>query len=228
MKTVMAAAAAVVLTVAAGGRATADPLGYQPKTGETFVYSRVIEYSDSDGHHVAKSELTLKVLGPTKAALTIKSHLGHMITRDVAIAPDGRWTFTDKNVPASNIAWYDPAFFGSLPKNVQVGQTWQAQVTKTEMFAGGSQTVKITSLSAEDATIATEGNAAPEHGQVVDPDSHKTYESFQQKRWRSTSTFHNGIETSFVRLERGIVRVGNAKSDDDFDVRVTLTSHTEG
>ena len=213
---------------AVGGVAAADPLSYQPKPGETFVYSRVIEYTDSDGHHAARSELTFKVLGPMKGSLTIKSHLGHVIVRDVAISPDGRWVFTDKNVPASNVAWYDPAFLGALPKNVAVGQTWQAQAAKTEMFVGGEQSVKLTSLGAEDATIRTEGDGPPVHGQAIDPDTHTTHESFQQKHWTTASVFHNGIETSFVRHERGVVRVGNAQSDDSFDVRLVLTSHTGG
>jgi hypothetical protein len=219
---------AAVCFFALGGVAAAEPFTHQPKAGETFVYSRTIDYTDSDGHHVAKSELTFRVVGPGKGSLTIKSHLGHVMTRDVAIGSDGRWTFTDRNVPASNIAWYDPAFFGSLPADVAAGQTWQTQAAKTEMFVGGKQTVKVAALSPTDATITTEGYGVPEHGQVMDPDTHQTYASFSQKHWTTTSTFHDGVETSFVRLERGIMRVANAKADADFDVRVTLVSHSGG
>lgn len=229
MKWIVTAVVAATLSAsAARSVVAAQPLSYQPKPGEIFVYSRVIDYTDSDGHHAARSELTFKVLSPGKGSLTIKSHMGHVIVRDVAISPDGRWVFTDKNVPASNIAWYDPAFLGDLPKNVAAGQTWQAQAAKTEMFVGGAQSVKLTSLGAEDATITTEGSGSPVHGQTMDPDTHTVHETFQQKRWTTTSVFHNGIETSFVRRERGVIRVANVQSDDSFDVRLVLTSHTGG
>lgn len=220
--------AAILVFAAEVAVSAVDSLSHQPKAGEVFVYSRVIDYSDSDGHHQAKSELTFKVFDPGRGALTIRAHTGRIVTRDVAIAPDGRWTFSDMNMTASNIAWYDPAFFGAAPANIQLGQTWQSQAAKTEMFVGGTQTVKVTSLGPGDVTITTVGIGVPEHGQVMDPDSHRTYDSFQQKHWTTTTTFHDGIATSFVRLERNVTRVDNVTSNDGFDVRMSLTSHTGG